>query len=42
MERIWMNTLNSIDHALKSARAIELNKRNIESGVDLQAANKFC
>jgi hypothetical protein len=33
--------LNSIDHALKSARAIELNKRNIESGVDLQAAINF-
>jgi hypothetical protein len=33
--------LNSIDHALKSARAIELSKRNIESGVDLQAAINF-
>ena len=33
--------LNSIDHALKSARAVELSKRNIESGVDLKAAKNF-
>ena len=33
--------LNSIDHALKSARSVELNKRNIESGVPLQSAKNF-
>ncbi len=33
--------LNSIDHALKSARSVELNQRNIESGVPLQSAKNF-
>ena len=33
--------LNSIDHALKAARTIELTKRNIESGVPLQASKNF-
>jgi hypothetical protein len=33
--------LNSIDQALKAARTVELNKRNIESGVDLTASKNF-
>ena len=33
--------LNGIDHALKAARTVELNKRNIESGVPLQPSKNF-
>jgi len=33
--------LNSIDQALKAARTIELTKKNIESGVPLQASKNF-
>lgn len=33
--------LNSIDQALKAARTVELSKRNIESGVPLEAAKNF-